>query len=476
MGMTSTIPETASGRSSSGSPRGGKSKAATRSKEQREALRRSSRPRVVRTARRTIPSVAVTAAIWSLVTGLMLCSGVTVLAWVVSGHGTDPLDGAMRTGALAFVAAHHAPISMASGIFSLIPLGLLFVPLALLFRGGRWAARASRTTTLPDAILLTVVAATTYAAMVTLVSTVAVVAGAQVMAVPAFIAAELVALIGVGLGVLSGSGLGSEVSSRSPDRLRVAALGAATMLAALGAVTGAVALIAVATHIGAITNLGEELAPGTADGAVLCLLGLLYVPTLIVWALSYLSGIGFLLGGALISPFQHGGGLIPAFPLLAATPTDPPSHAIALLVLPVLAGVIGGGLLARRTKRLGVSASLVDTLLAVLLTGVAVTGLMLLSAGSMGNGRLAMVGPIVWQAGLAITGLVGVGAFPTTMLAGRMWRSVDLRTVRLARKDATGKTAKAATPEVRDHPYRGISNRLSSVWNRIKPLLHSTGE
>jgi hypothetical protein len=432
---------------------------------------------VVRTARRTLPAVAVTAALWSLTVGLLLCSGVTVLAWMVSGHGTDPLNGAMRTGALAFVAAHHAPISMATGgIFSLLPLGLLLIPLALLFRGGRWAARASRTATLPDAVLLTAVAATTYAVLVTIVSTIAVVAGAQVMAVPAFVAAELVAFIGVGLGVLSGSGLGSEISARSPERLRVAALGAATMLTALGAVAGLVALIAVATHIGAITNLGEQLAPGTADGAVLCLLGLLYVPTLIMWALSYLTGTGFLLGGAMIGPFQHGGGLIPAFPLLAVTPTDPPSHSVLLLALPVLAGIIGGGLLARRAQRLGSCTSPVDTLLTVLLTGAAVTGLMLLSSGSMGDGRLATVGPIAWQVGLAVTGLLALGALPTTMLAGRTWHSVDLRAVRPAPKGSPPKPADTAIPELLDHPRRGVRTRVSAGWHRIKPLLHSTGD
>lgn len=473
--VTTTSPEPTRTRDTAGTaiPRLG----AARARARREAVRRASRPRMVRAPQRNRALTAVIAAAWAAGAGLLVCAALAVLAWAVGGHGDASFDEALRAGGLLYVVAHLAPVGLPAGVFSLPPLGLLGLPLLLTYRSGRWAAASCECATVPVAATLVAGCAGAYAMVTAAVSVVAAIGDARATPLTAAAAGFLVALVGVAAGVLRETGHWRELVAAVPASVRPAGTAAAATLAALGVVAGAALAATMTGHLAAVADMTGRMAPGASAGILLWLLSLLYLPTMLVWTLSYLAGPGFLLGGAAVGPFSSGGGLVPAFPLLAAVPAGPPAYAPLLLLLPVLAGAIGGGLLVRRARRGRVL--LLDLLLTGALTGAATAVLCLLAAGSLGDGRLEQVGPNPWLVGLAVAGLTLLGsapvAFAGSLVGGRLHRRparhlLSAIVPRRRSRDAAGEYTPAGDPAPTT-----VRGRVAALWGRVRPLLHSDG-
>ena len=194
--------------------------------------------------------------------------------------------------------------------------------------------------------------------------------------------------------------------------------------------------------------------PASSGGAVLVLGCLLLLPNAAVWAVAYAAGPGFAVGtGTVVSPFGATLGPVPALPLLAALPAagSPPAMVRAVLLLPVLAGVAVGVVLARRLPAPAAPAAPAsadgedgaggsdgsDTpgadgegwgpvgragraagwgLAAGLAAAAALTALAALSGGPLGAGYLAAVGPSPWQVALALAVEIAVPAALTAAL------------------------------------------------------------
>lgn len=446
---------------------------------------------------------SIIAAAWALGVGLLVCVVVAVLGWTVGGHGDATFGSAVRTGSLAFVAAHMAPVSLPGATFSLLPLGLLALPALLTYRAGRWAARAADCRSLADVALLTATASATYAFLTLIVSTQGVVAGAQVPPLAAVLCAGLVSAAGVGLGAMSSARLWPAALAPVPVPVRRGIRAGGVVLATLGVAAGAAVTFTLATHLSSVASLTTQVAPGAASSAVLLVLCLLYVPTLFVWALSYLAGTGVLLGGAMITPFGGGGGLSPAFPLLGAVPDRPPALAPLLLLVPVLAGVLGGLALLRSRRDGDGRFPVTETVSAAGVTGFAALVLAFLGSGSLGEGRLAHVGPSVWAMPLALTALVLAGLVPTTVL-GVLWARIPARSPAVVDLRVRAEPAPARPAEhdedpgpsaqraiwrwqarrplqqpAMEEPATGLLDRTKSVlsrsWGKVRPLLHSEG-
>jgi hypothetical protein len=461
----------------------------------RAALRRAVRPRLVRDQRLRLPVAALVAAGWALGVGLLVCVVGAVLAWTVGGHGAAGFGDALRSGGLAFVAAHLAPVSIGGTTISLLPLGLLALPALLTYRAGRWAARATYCTTLHDAARLTGIAAGGYVVGAVLVAALSS-TGAGAVALPyAALATALVSVLGLGCGAVSSAGLWPAVLEPVPIEVRRGVRAAAVVLAALLAGATLALVVTLALHAGAIASLTAQVAPGAAAAVLLVVLCVLYLPTLLVWSLAYLTGTGIVLGGATITPFSGGGGLVPAFPLLAAIPDHPAALAPLLLVVPVAAGVLGGVILVRGGGRTRGDLPVAETLTAAGVTGLASAGLALLGSGALGADRLAHVGPNAWLVGPSVFALVLLGMAPAVLLggvvAGRAGRSaqrtpsvvVDLREPGPPAPDPLGAPApgaddadsgtEAASGPPADAP--AAASALARAWHRIRPLLHSDG-
>ena len=102
-----------------------------------------------------------------------------------------------------------------------------------------------------------------------------------------------------------------------------------------------------------VLELHRALDPGVAGGAVLTLGQALLLPNLVLWAAAALAGPGFAVGSATsVTLWSSSLGPLPALPALGALPAPGPlpRAALALLAVPVLAGVVAGVLLCRSRR------------------------------------------------------------------------------------------------------------------------------
>src|SRR5699024_10408706 len=125
--------------------------------------------------------------------------------------------------------------------------------------------------------------------------------------------------------------------------------GAAALLRRVGLAVAAAGLLAVLAAVATgWPRMGEALAgytDPTAAGVGLSAVQLLFAPTLLVLALSWVSGAGIQLStAAVVSPFTDQATLVPAVPVLSTIPTGSPVWGWAmLLVLPLAAGIASAG-------------------------------------------------------------------------------------------------------------------------------------
>jgi len=290
------------------------------------------------------------------------------------------------------------------------------LPLVLLQRAGRWAARITSTSDRQDAVLLVTGATAAYAAIAFLVAQGASLGGATVPPLLAMLWAGFVAAIGLTAGVVDGAGLGAELLARFPQWLRRAGWTALVAGTGLAASVAVVALAAVVARWSTEVSLARAVSSGAGDTAGLVLVSLAYLPNLLVWALAYVVGPGFGIGvSGSVTAWSSGGALLPGIPLLGAVPPDAPAAAPLLLLVPVLCGIAASVMLRRRHEL-----HLVDEVVALLggaaVLGLVTIGLCLLSGGSLGSGLLSALGPPALLTGLATFGFVAAGAVLWSLL------------------------------------------------------------
>lgn len=376
---------------------------------------------------------AVQAAAASLVVILVPVVG----TWITTAEGTAAWTDVIRLALDLWVLAQHGGIVVTGGHVGLVPLGLSTAPLAACWfsgrrlarvldpRGERIAAGASRAAPSFPPLHALIVFAAAYA----LLAGVAAVAGAMSSARPipgqAFVGAGAVATVAGSLGAAAyrfGSALGGvrAFARLLPPWVRIWLRPAAAALA-LHLVASLVLVVALlAVHGNQVSGLHRALRPDATGGVVLIVAQLALLPNLVLWASTVLAGPGFAIGaGTSVTTSGVVLGPLPALPVLGALPGPgplPPSAA-ALLGVPVLAGLAAGVLLLRAGEaawwRL-----LLDVLGIAAVVGAVFTGLAWLSGGPAGPGRLAVTGPVAWQAGTALAAEVGAGAL-LALVVGR---------------------------------------------------------
>ncbi|WP_188715922.1 cell division protein PerM [Agrococcus terreus] len=324
---------------------------------------------------------------------------VAVDAWML-GHGVD-VGVTLATDAVVAVGIEEASRSFVLGIGA---WGIGLVTLWLHWRAGRRLAELPAV----DAGI-----ATAAGAIATGLVGLAAGASAQhATAAPdlgqAFALPALVALAGMAGAVLARRGHEWVVASGralTVDEPWVRAARAALRagLASTIGVLGVGALLLGAGLLLRFTDailLLESLEPTGLGVVVLFLVQLALAPTAVVWASSWAIGPGFELGtGSSVSPLGTELGPVPSLPLLAAIDPSAQPWMLAVVALPVLAGV-AAGVLARQTVLAGTRERPAHwwELAAAAAGGALVAGMLLgvlaaLSAGAIGPGRLADAGP-----------------------------------------------------------------------------------
>ncbi|MGK5676034.1 cell division protein PerM [Micromonospora sp. URMC 106] len=348
---------------------------------------------------------------------------VVVLGLFQLSEDVATVSGALHAGLAGWLLGHGVPLETGAGPLGLAPLALTALVVWRLTRAGVHTSRAigARGGRSPRQALLAAGAVGIAYALLGLLA--AVLVGAGGLAVSPVRAGVTCAVLGT-LGALVGSARTTRVAgllvARSPEPLRDGIrTGLVAGLLLLGAGGGAAGL-AVATGGGDAADLIGAYRTGVAGQAGITLVSLAYAPNATIWSVSYLLGPGFAVGtDTAVRTSEVSVGALPAVPLLAGLPRGPVDGVGAgLLAVPVLAGMAAGWLLARRLLRLAAddraplrwgpllgSAALAGPVAGVLLGAAAAA-----SAGSLGGGRLAEMGPVAWQVGGVATAVIAVGA------------------------------------------------------------------
>ena len=154
-----------------------------------------------------------------------------------------------------------------------------------------------------------------------------------------------------------------------------------------------------------ITHVGASLGLDAIGGTVLAAAQVMLVPNLVLWALAYLAGPGFVVGaGSLYSAGGVLAGSLPALPLVGALPTGGGTSSLNFCwpVALVLVGAVAGWWLHTRLPGGAWWHPVLACGAAALATGVGSGLLVAFASGSAGPGRMADVGASGVVVGLTV--------------------------------------------------------------------------
>jgi hypothetical protein len=349
--------------------------------------------------------------------GLAVITAAVLAGWIAAPHGGAGLPSALRTAAALWLASQHVGFTLrGTGRIGMLPLGLVLLPGALLWRAGRWIVRAGQLRRLRHVGYAALALAAPYALLTSALAVASRSARESSSVVQALGCGLLLALVAGGLGGARALAPWSQLVTLLPPRARALVLGSAGTLATLGAAGAVLAGSSLALHLSEASRLERSLAPGAVGALLLLLLELGYLPNAIIWAVCFALGPGFAFGtSTVVAPTGSALTQLPAFPLLAALP--PGLHEAmpgwlepTVLALPYLAGVIGGLLLSRAAPGMALDAAPLWGLACGAVCGGVLGVLATFSGGPLGSLRLAAVGPSGWQAAVIGTLELGVSA------------------------------------------------------------------
>lgn len=237
----------------------------------------------------------------------------------------------------------------------------------------------------------------------------------------------------------------------------------------LGSALGVVAVAAVLVTVRivveypTIVGLHQALAAGVDGGIAITLAELALLPNLVVWAAAWLLGPGFALGaGTTVSPSVTLIGPVPGLPLLGALPAEGAPLGVLWLALPVLLGFGGAVLVARSVPERRDEpwwATLAVGLGAGAVAGLVLGVLAAASAGAVGPGRLAEVGPDALLVAASASASVAVGAVAGAFAARSRARHAD---------EPEPDRASAAPPTPTQPPVTGPSDKTEPLDGLVR--------
>ncbi|MGH8793437.1 MAG: cell division protein PerM [Stackebrandtia sp.] len=357
---------------------------------------------------------AVTAGWNALVVFIPILVAVITAWWAVGRPGG--VSTVLRAAAAVWLYGHGAPVTIsrvdsaghtAELTFGLIPLLLTLVIFWRLSKAGGHTVRAIKGRDLP-AVRVSVLAATiSYVLIVLVAGFLASAPPFEVSTWRAGLHAAALCLVATSLGALAESGRGRALWRRLPVWLRrgvrTGGLTTASMLAVGALLAGA-----------AFALRGSAVArtlPDNVDGALAVgVLTLLFIPTAAVWGAAYTLGPGFSVGaGTEVTVMDVSLGPMPVFPMFAAIPGEPLSwQGTVLWGVPLAIGVIQGVLLAVRSVDLRLPRLLSSTVAAAIVAGVLTGAAAFAASGPVGDARMSVVGPPVWETASVTVAVVGI--------------------------------------------------------------------
>jgi hypothetical protein len=139
--------------------------------------------------------------------------------------------------------------------------------------------------------------------------------------------------------------------------------------------------------------LQAGLAEGPGEHLGLVLLQIAYLPNLIVWAGAYAIGGGVMFGAEPVSPYADGAPLLPDLPLLQVFTAPAPDWTAMLPILIALAAALAAAAANRGHSLVGLGHRISRAVVMAAGCAAAWFALSALAGGSLGDERLAHVGP-----------------------------------------------------------------------------------
>jgi hypothetical protein len=358
-------------------------------------------------------------ALWAAAIGLVIVSIPIFLAQVTSTSSSAGWGSTLRAGSAAWLVANDVPIRIGNVGYSLLPWGLLVIPVALLVLAGRWAAHVSHAKTRGERGAVIAIAVIVYALLGLLASRLSSTDTVSTSAWRSCLTTAAVALLAFGWGVLR-TRINARRDALSPTRQVIWRSGGLAIIVLI-AVSSVVLFIALALGFSTAIDMQRALDAGPVGGLVLLLIGIGYLPMMLTWTLAYSAGSSVTIGtGSVISPFVSNPvpTELPPFPLLAALPSSSSTAQWFLPVLIVGAGALVGLWISRRIvlpaiKRAGVATA------ASGIAAVAVLLAAVISNGSVGVERLRDLGPAPVLTAVLVFTLLCVGSIPVVLAFGR---------------------------------------------------------
>ncbi|MCT1365375.1 MULTISPECIES: DUF6350 family protein [unclassified Microbacterium] len=333
------------------------------------------------------------------------------------GHGV-PLEITIPDALLVTLAI---PADAARFVVSVTPLAFLLLTLLFAARSGARAARSGAWVlgSLSGTVVFTVIS--------TVVALTSALGAARVPLALAILLPPAVYLVGAVCGAVrvawedGDGGVLDRIHDVLDAREDWAPVPSAVVRGAAFALVGVLGAAALAVALSVLTRGGEvvalfQAARVDALGATVLTLGqLAYLPTLVVWAASWLAGPGFAVGaGTAVSPAGTQLGVVPGIPAFGLLPENTSMWMLIVILIPVAAGAFAGWAVRSRLVWEGTPLGLLQR--SVIAVGIAAVsaGVAALAAafanGSMGPGRLEVVGPAVLPFALSLGAEVLVGA------------------------------------------------------------------
>ena len=364
----------------------------------------------------------------AVVIGYILTLGFIMAAWLFAAHGSESTVQVLRAAGIAWQVMHLVPLVIGTTTIGVLPWGFLVVPVLILWKATQWALKSSQPKTAIDFIRIAISISLIYSGLAGLIGLICSTNDLYTGITSSILHTLFVALAVTSVCIISYAPSRTILTDAMPklivDGIRPAVISFGLLFIA-GSLLTSVALILNWAQVRAVTTL---MAPGFIDGFFMTLLGIGYLPTVNVWAMSYLLGPGIMLGGGVVTPENASPGALPAFPLLSILPSESAALAAFFVLVPILIGIAIYFLMPReRWVAQGDSIAIalsfvvrwrevVTLLVSVGLLSVFVWIAAAASSGSLGTGYLKFIGPVPADAAVAAIAVCGLSALLTLVI------------------------------------------------------------
>ena len=368
------------------------------------------------------------AATISVAIGYILTLGFIMAAWLFAAHGSESTVQVLRAAGIAWQVLHLVPVVIGTTTISVLPWGFLIVPVLILWKAIQWALKSSQPKTAVEFIRVAISVSVIYSACAGVVGLISASGELYTGITSTLLHSLLVALSVTTACVVTYAPSRTILTDALPklfvDGIRPAIISFGLLFIS-GSLLTSVSLILNWAQVRAVTTL---MAPGFIDGFFMTLLGVGYLPTVNVWAMSYLLGPGIMLGGGVVTPENASPGALPAFPLLSILPSESAALATYFILLPILVGIAIYFLMPReRWAAQGDSIAIalsfvvrwrevVTMLVSISLLSALVWISAAASSGSLGTGNLKFVGPVPSEVAFAAIAVCGLSAILTLVV------------------------------------------------------------